>query len=211
MNYSDLPLWEWSGSEITFKPEYNVSTPKIGKEPVSWFGPIWMYKMSMPPVDADMREDIEAEIYEGNGVKAVRMYDHRKPYPKYYRDLKNKNLPLSMIPDLTVIATTKAARSITVQGTQNDFISKGDPIAFTHGGRRHYYCANSDLRLTGGNDILPVRMPPRVTLTGLSILAERIKPTLAFTVDYNKLQGPTRLGGFTDFSVEGFEYLGNVT
>ena len=119
------------------------------------------------------------------------------------RSIYSDSSPIGLIPDLTIVATDKVDSTITVIGKVDDFITSGDPIAFTHMGVRHYYRACEDLRLDGTEQQLKVYIKPRFTLTGLSILAERVRPTCRFLINTNAVVGVTTSDNVSTYQING--------
>jgi len=198
--------WVWCPTEVTFRESFSVHDPEFGKKPHEYMSPLWVMDFVLPEQDLDKRRDIERAVSKSAGLIPFNVYDPRTPYPNYYIGVAGKNAPTSLIPPLYVKAVSKAG-TITVSGADGDFITHGDPIAFTHEGWRYYFKAQDDLWLDGTDQVLPVFIRPRKNLTGLNILTDRIKPTCRFNVFINDVVGPTK-GRYSEFSLRGVEHWG---
>lgn len=196
--------WVWCPNGITFGPSYSMHAPTFGKVPHEFMSPHWVFEFDLPDKDLGERRDIEKALAESEGKIPFNVYDPRCPYPAHYLGKAGKNAPASIIPTLTVKAIDKATSTIIVSGQDRDLITHGDPIAFTYDDVRYYFKSKDDLRLTGSDQVLRVFLRPRVSLTGLSIDVDRIRPTCRFDVDINNTGGKTERG-MTNFSLRGIE------
>lgn len=200
--------WIWCPDEVTFRESFSVHEPQFGKKPHEYMSPVWLMEFTLPDQDLDKRRDIERAVSKSAGIVPFNVFDPRTPYPNYYIGTAGRNAPANLIPPVTVKAISKAG-NITISGQEGDFITHGDPIAFTHEGWRYYFKAQDDLWLTGSDQVLPVFVRPRRNLTGLNVLGERIKPTCRFNVFINDVVGPTQ-GLLTKFSLRGVEHWGTL-
>lgn len=213
MAYEDIPLWKWCARTKDFKPSYSTPDTPFGKRPIVMLTPHWVFDFTMPAKDMTERREVEALIHGYDGVPTFRVYDARVPFPAVFDAVTDRQLPAGGIPALTVVSMSKTTSSLTVRGLAGDYITWGDPIGFTHGSRRHYYKAKTSIRLTGGDDVLPVFIRPYVDADGdvaVDVEAERVRPTQAFNVRINDIPQRTDADHLTRFSVEGVEHWGGV-
>lgn len=201
--------WVWQPSNVNeFGPVRFVHDPVFGKQVHNYASPFWQFDFSLPPSDDDVRREIATFFAETEGVAVANVYDPRVPVPKHYhmfRDLDDAAL-IAMIPDVTVTAMSSVNRTLTIVGQNDDVITKDDPIAFTHNGIRHYYRSLETKTLTGVAQSLRVDLRPRITTAGLSIVADRVKPTHRFQIAFNDKGGSTDADGFTNYSLRGVEF-----
>ena len=176
--------WPFCSTRTRFEPSYAVSAPAFGRAPHEHMSPFWMAELGLPDAFEDRRREIEAVLADIEGVAIVEAFDSRCPRP---RALAKG----AAIPALTISAMDEAARSVTVTGTAGDIITKGDPLAVTAGGVRHYFKARADLTLTGNADTLPVFIRPRLTVSGVSLVVERDKPRCRFILDSTNVSNVT--------------------
>lgn len=202
--------WVWCANEVEFKPSYSIHKPEFGKQAHEFMSPYWTFDLSLPPKDMMQRREIESFLARTEGVGVVNVYDPRLPVPGYYQNYHGPNMPQGIVPDLVVKAMDAPGSSLTINGEDGDFITTGDPIAFTHGNVRYYFKAHDDLWLDGTDQTLEVFVRPRKTVTGLNITINRIKPTARFLIDINATGGRTGLNRFTNYSLKGIEYWGAI-
>ena len=210
--------WIWRPNSVMFGPRLFVHEPVFGKQIHQFASPFWEFTLTLPPKAEKDRREIAAFLGETEGIAVVNVYDPRIPVPAYYAQYTDDELLTKRIPELTIKATDKVARTITVSGAADasgDYgrITKDDPIAFTNAGVRHYYRALEDVVLDGTDQAVRVDLRPRVSLTGLSIVLsaqDRIKPTCRFQVFINDTGGRTNVDGYTDFSLRGVEFFGVI-
>lgn len=206
--------WIWRPNSIKFAKSYRTHPPEFGKQNHVFGSPFWTFELTLPPKDNDTRREIEAFFAKTEGRDVVNVYDPRVPYPKFYQNHPTHNGRMeyeAVIPDLVVKQTITSSSSIVVQGTSGDVISIDDPIAFTHLGYRHYYRSLETLVLDGTDQTLSVALRPRFNLTGLTTLAERIRPTQRFLIDINDIGGMTDVNMFTEYMLKGIEFPGAIT
>jgi len=204
--YDDIPLWDTEPSEIEFKPSYSVAPPRVGKSQISTLSPFWKFSFQIPGQALATRIAIETLLNGTEGVKPLRFYDSRHPYPDAVKDEVD---PDAATLALTLSATSIADSTISVSGTATDVITEGDPLAFTFEGKRHYYKAAETIILTAGTNVLSVYMRPRYVLSGESITVERVRPTLAFDFDINAITQTTGVDKYTSYDISGIEHLHN--
>lgn len=210
MAYEDIPLWKWCARTMDFKPSYEVPDTPFGKRPIVLLTPFWEFELTLPAKDMTERREIEALIHGNDGVPTFRMYDARVPYPAVFDIVNDAQAPAGGVPALTVVSMSKTNSTLTVNGEANDYITWGDPIAFTYNNRRYYFKAKQNLELTGGDDTLEVFMRPYADVTGVNTPAERVRPTQAFNVKVNDIEQSTGEDNLTRFTLSGTEYWGGV-
>ncbi|NNE59012.1 MAG: hypothetical protein HKN36_12970 [Hellea sp.] len=198
--------WIWCANEVAFKPSYSVHKPEFGKQAHEFMSPFWMFELALPPKDMNQRREIESFLARTEGIGIVNVYDPRLPVPAYYMNLHSRSAPQGLIPPLTVKAMDRDSSSVTISGQDGDLITTGDPIAFTHDGVRYYFKSHQDLWLDGTDQTLEVFIRPRISVTGLDILAEREKPTLRFLIQINETGGRTGINRMTHYRLAGVEY-----
>jgi len=206
--------WIWRPNSVMFGPRRMIHAPVYGKQVHQYSSPFWEFTLTLPPKAEKDRREIAAFFAEVEGTAVVNVYDPRVPVPAYYTKYKDA-LASYRIPDLVVMGVDKLTRSITVVGSPDasgdyGMITKDDPIAFTHEGVRHYYRAIDDVVLNGTSQTVRVNLRPRVDLTGISIVTDRIKPTQRFQVFVNEKGGDTSVDGYTNFSLRGVEFFGAI-
>lgn len=202
--------WVWSPESILFKPLRYVHDATYGKIPHEYGSAHWIFELSLPPQKEKDRKQIVAFLARVAGVAVVNIYDPRVPIPDAYNKYLNDSRLVSRIPDLSVLAVSKPDRTITVQGEVGDRVTVDDPIAFTHDGVRHYYRALETVDMDGTPIDIMVNLRPRVSLDGLNIVTDRIKPTCRFQIDTGDIQQPTDVNGFTRFTLSGVEFSGRI-
>ena len=213
MAYDDIPLWKWCARTKDFKPSYAVPDTPFGKRPIVLLTPHWVFDLTLPPKDLSERREIEALIHGHDGVPTFRVYDARVPYPAVFGVVNDRQMDAGGVPELTVVSMSKTTASLTVRGSANDYITWGDPLAFTFENRRYYFKAKQNLRLTGGDDVLEVFIRPYVDQDGdvaVGVLADRVRPTQAFNVRINDIDQGTGEDHLTRFTLAGTEYWGGV-
>ncbi len=203
--------WTWCANEVEFKPSYAVHKPEFGRQAHEFMSPYWMFELGLPPKDMKQRREIESFLARTEGVKVVNVYDPRIPVPAYYQAFYGPNMPQGLVPELTVTGMDRSTSSLTVMGRDGDFITTGDPIAFTYEDVRFYFKAHDDLWLDGSEQALEVFIRPRVNVTGISVAAERLKPTARFLIEINKTGGRTGLNRFTSYQLSGVEFWGTLS
>jgi len=203
--------WTWQPNSARFRPSYFIHAQEYGKASHAFRSPYWMFEYVLPPKKEADRRDIMVLLSCLEGKHVLNVHDPRVPYPSAYHDMIKCGSPLSIIPELRVTGTNKATSSITVVGISGDTILKDDPIAFTHDGVRHYYRAKVDLKLNGAAQSLDVYLRPRIVLTGVDVVADRIKPTNRFLIDINQVDDLTSSDGLTSFTLTGIEFHGVIT
>lgn len=205
--------WPWCPRDLTFKPSYQRSdATQFGSQMHEYASPYWMCDLVMPPANNEAdRRAFEQVIHSNDGRGLFSVFDRRCPYPRYWRNIVGNGVNAqSVIPDITVTEISKSNSSLTIQGQAEDRVKYGDPIGFTYNNRRYYFKALTDLVLDGNEQELSVFIRPRITASGLSILAERIKPQCYFNVNVNDMEGQTALQS-TPISLIGTEYWGEVS
>ena len=200
--------WIWCANEVEFKPSYSVHKPEFGKQAHEFMSPYWSFELGLPPKDMTQRREIESFLARTEGVGIVNVYDPRLPAPAYWQKYMDGHPPAGLIPELTITAMDRVASTIKVLGQDGDLITTGDPIAFTHAGVRYYFKAHHDLWLDGTEQSLDVFIRPRISLSGLSIVADRERPTARFLIEINDTGGRTGLNRMTDYRLSGVEYWG---
>lgn len=210
MAYDDIPLWKWCARTKDFKPSYTVPDTPFGKRPIVLLTPHWVFDMTLPPKDMDERREIEALIHGTDGVPTFRVYDARVPYPAAYNAVNGSQIPAGGVPNLLVVSMSKTDAALTIRGVAGDYVTWGDPLAFTYDGRRYYFKAKENLKLTGGDDVLPVFIRPYADVSSVGVLAERVRPTQAFNVRINDIDQKTGEDMLTRFTLAGSEYWGSV-
>lgn len=197
--------WIWDVSSIKFMPVRGVFDPVYGKQMHQYSSPFWMFELTLPPAADATRAAVESVLQRSEGISVFNVYDPRRPIPAYHSSE-------GVVPALNVKGVTRATSSITVNGTNGDVITEGDPIAFTDAdGRRHYYKASEDLTLTGLDQTLDVFIRPRIDLASVDIVADRIRPTHRFSVNVNDTGGlTTARDDRTELMLKGVEYWGVV-
>lgn len=196
--------WIWNASSVVFKPMRFVHEPVYGKQMHQYADPHWMFELSLPPASETTRRAIENILMASEGVSIFNVYDPRVPIPAHHSSE-------GAVPALNVKGVDRATSSITVNGSNGDVISIGDPIAFTHSNRRHYYKAAEELTLTGLDQTLDVNLRPRESIVSVDIVAERIRPTHRFVVNVNETgEVTTAQNDRTSFNLKGVEYWGTI-
>lgn len=201
--------WTWMPNSATFEPSNFVHPHTFGKQAHEHRSPHWVFDMTLPPVGNKDKRIISALLAKSRGTAVVNVFDPTTPYPAYYERAMKNGSSIDIIPNVTIKATDGATSSLTVSGSVGDVITVDDPIAFTNAGVRHYYRAQETLVLDGTDQALEVYLTPRVDLTGLTIIAERHKPTHRFNV--KGTANPTDADGFTVFNLKGVEFWGAIT
>lgn len=195
--------WTWQPNSIVMKPQRYVHEPMFGKQAHSYADPHWMFELTLPPAKESVRREIEAMIEMSEGINVFNVHDPRVPIPAHHTSE-------GAVPPLTVLETDRSASRIRVNGTNGDVITTGDPIAFTKSGKRHYYKAAETITLTGIDQWLDVYIRPRESILDVNVLADRIRPTCRFIIDMSAIGGLTSANDFTDFTLRGVEYWGEV-
>jgi len=202
--------WIWCANEVEFKPSYSVHKPEFGRQAHEFMSPYWMFELSLPPKDMSQRRAIESFLARTEGVGVVNVYDPRLPVPAYYQNLAGPNMPVGLIPDVTIKAMDRETSFLTVSGTDGDLITTGDPIAFTHNNVRYYFKAHEEMWLDGTDQLLEVFIRPRLSETGLNIQADREKPTARFLIEINETGGRTGINRMTQYRLSGVEFWGAI-
>ena len=211
MTWADYPQFTFCAQTIDFKPIYSRTEPKFGKAPVETLSPYWGFSLTLPNKTERQRREVEALIHSTGGVTALRVFDTRCPVPAYYFGAYcSKTSPVDLIPTLTVIQSSEADETLTVSGQADDFITQGDPIAFTYNNQRYFHKALEDKRLTGGLDVIKVFYRPRLTASGMGAVCDRIRPEAVFDCAINQVPQETGENGLTAFSLRGIEHIGTL-
>lgn len=191
--------WTYCSNQVIFKPFYpGASAPEFGLQQHSAFSPHWICELTLPAKELKEYREIEALLAETEGIGIVNAFDPRFPYPSKYK-------VGDAIPDIDVLAMSRANRTITVTGTPGDVIEKGDPIAFTHNGRRYYFKAMKRLLMTGGDLPLEVYLRPRETIASFRETIDRVRPAMRFSININDAYSESSQG-LTVFKLIGREF-----
>lgn len=200
--------WPYCTNNVVFRPNYQTAPPEFGRQQHNVMSPFWLCDLVMPSKGLDAYRKIEALLAEIEGFGIVNVYDPRFPLPGYWRRETHHNHVLAdRIPEVFINAMDRASKTITITGsaTDDDRITKGDPLAFTYDDRRYYFKAAEDLIIDGTAQTLPVYLRPRETVTGLSVKVDRIRPTMRFAINHNNTHSPT-VSGQTVFTIQGVEF-----
>lgn len=205
-----LQEWKWIPNNMSFHPQLQVHTPMFGKQVHGHGSAYWMFSMQLPPVNEEKRAEIDVFRAQAGGASIVEFYDVRRPVPYFYRNAE-KSMVSQIVPNVTIKGMSKSDETLTINGVADDVISVGDPISFVHNDIRHYFKSKETKKLTGSDETLSVMIRPRMDLSSLSIVADRIKPKCRFTCAFNDMGGQTNVHGLTVYSLTGIEYTKAIT
>lgn len=204
-------VWDWIPDGLKLRPQYFASEPEFGKPTHVFRSPFWMLELSLPIKGEEDRRKIETLFADMEGAGVVSVFDVRSMYPKRFQKVLRDGAPVSVVPSVTVKATSTSASTITVAGVDGDWISEGDALAFNDAdGYRHYYVSKEKLVLDGTDQVLKVYLRPRRTLAGLDITVTRVKARQRFVISTNDVGGSTNTDGFTRYRLSGVEYYGAI-
>ena len=204
--------WTLCANNITFDYDDGYIEPSLGRKETRRRSPNWFISFRFPTATDEKRRLLDHLRYQ-SPTGTFNISDPSRPYPKYWEKLvrQTKIDPANVIPAVSVSAMDANTRTITVTGQDEDLITCGDPLAFTHDGYRYYFRAGEDLRLDGSAQQIGVVYEPLRTLMLPNIAADRINPTMRFHVRLNGLSGRTDIGILTELGeLQGVEWTRRV-
>lgn len=205
--------FDWMPSALIFGPMFYTSgNLSYGRQVNSFGDPHFITEMTLPEITEKRRRELFWKCANTENKAIVNAYDSRVSYPQWWKNLVPKNQLESVIPDITVKAMDRENKTITISGATDDVIIGDDPIAFTYNNVRYYFrAAIESLKLDGTDQVLPVYLRPRLTIAGLNIVVDRVKPTHRFVFDFAPMfkEARTNSDGFTPITVQGVEYYGS--
>lgn len=206
--------WDWLPQDIKFECVHLVDEPRQGLQRVQYGSPYWVFEMSFDTRKEQERKEIAALIARSEGLMVFNVYDPRTPLPAFFGEMRGRwneieNLGATL-PELAVKSVSRSQSALLVQGQQNQVISVGDPMEFTHNGVRHYYCAAQNLLTDGSEQVLEVYLRPRISIGSIDIPLNRVKPRQRFVIDMNSITMVTEANRFTNFNLSGIEFHGAI-
>lgn len=204
-------VWDWIPESLRLRPQYFTSEPEFGKPTHVFRSPFWVLDLSLPIKNETDRRKIETLFADMEGTGVVSVFDVRSMYPKRFEKVLRNGAPVSVVPSVSVKATSTSASTITISGTEGDYIAEGDAMSFTDAdGYRHYYVSKEKLVLDGTDQVLKVYLRPRRDLTGLDIVITRVKARQRFVISPNDVGGMTNTDGYTKYQISGVEFYGAI-
>lgn len=208
----DFVDWTLCADNITFDFDDGYLNPSLGRKETRRRSPNWFILFRFPTATDEKRRMVDELRYQSpSGL--FNICDPTRPYPKHWEKTirQTKTEPLSVVPQLHVSNMDAESRSLTVTGQADDFITSGDPMAFTHDGYRYYFRAGHDLLLDGSAQTLGVIYEPLRTLPLPNISLDRVSPTMRFHVRLNGVAGSTGLAILTELGeLQGVEWTRRV-